>query len=287
MIRLTGLVNLQPLKEEERSHTVIETPRVQHTQLADTNETLGKRARLAMTLHKLKQENTLSEEQLAKIDALLEALDPVGQEDADINNDGKVDGTDSYLKNRREKIGQSMAVNENEDVSGGINNMEQDQEPVDDHEGSMAKADLLSIHKKSGELYNMIAEDEELEGWVQAKITKAATYITAVHNSMEYEKTKPMTIGNGEMAPADPMNESTTSRLQQLAGLAPLYEYVTTHGDDTKADEEPPMTEKAPEGWEATVKKMKKKKEINNPWALTQWMKSKGYQPHAGKDKKD
>lgn len=29
------------------------------------------------------------------------ALDPVGQEDADINNDGKEDETDSYLKNRR------------------------------------------------------------------------------------------------------------------------------------------------------------------------------------------
>lgn len=290
MIRLTGLVNLQPLKEEERSHTVIETPRVQHTQLADTNETLGKRARLAMTLHKLKQENTLSEEQLAKIDALLEALDPVGQEDADINNDGKVDSTDSYLKNRREKIGQSMAANE--DVSGGIGNMEydqesvDDQEPADDHEGSMAKADLLSIHKKSGELYNMIAEDEELEGWVQAKITKAETYVTAVHNSMEYEKTKPTTIGNGEMAPAEPTNESTTTRLQQLAGLAPLYENAT-HSDDTKAVEEIPSTKTASEGWEATVKKMKKKKEIDNPWALTHWMKSKGYQPQAGKDKKD
>ena len=37
-----------------------------------------------------------------------EALDPVGKEDADINNDGKVDGTDKYLKNRREKIGQSI-----------------------------------------------------------------------------------------------------------------------------------------------------------------------------------
>jgi len=37
-----------------------------------------------------------------------ESLDPVGKEDADINNDGKVDGTDKYLKNRREKIGQAI-----------------------------------------------------------------------------------------------------------------------------------------------------------------------------------
>jgi|688.fasta_scaffold251357_3 hypothetical protein len=37
-----------------------------------------------------------------------EGMDAVGKEDSDINNDGKVDGTDKYLKNRREKIGQSI-----------------------------------------------------------------------------------------------------------------------------------------------------------------------------------
>ena len=37
-----------------------------------------------------------------------EGMDAVGKEDSDINNDGKVDGTDKYLKNRREKIGQAI-----------------------------------------------------------------------------------------------------------------------------------------------------------------------------------
>ena len=39
-------------------------------------------------------------------------LDPVGKEDGDINNDGKVDKTDSYLKNRCEKIGKEIAKEE-------------------------------------------------------------------------------------------------------------------------------------------------------------------------------
>ena len=39
-------------------------------------------------------------------------LDPVGKEDGDINNDGKKDKTDSYLKNRREKIGKAIAKEE-------------------------------------------------------------------------------------------------------------------------------------------------------------------------------
>ena len=37
-----------------------------------------------------------------------EGMDAVGKEDADINNDGKVDGSDKYLEKRREKIGQSI-----------------------------------------------------------------------------------------------------------------------------------------------------------------------------------
>jgi hypothetical protein len=36
-------------------------------------------------------------------------LDPVGQEDEDINNDGKKDKTDKYLKNRRKAIGNAIA----------------------------------------------------------------------------------------------------------------------------------------------------------------------------------
>ena len=36
-------------------------------------------------------------------------MDPVGQEDKDINNDGKTDGTDKYLMNRRKAIGKAIA----------------------------------------------------------------------------------------------------------------------------------------------------------------------------------
>ena len=37
-----------------------------------------------------------------------EALDPVGKEDGDVNNDGKKDSTDSYLMKRRKAIGSAM-----------------------------------------------------------------------------------------------------------------------------------------------------------------------------------
>ena len=38
-----------------------------------------------------------------------EALDPVGQEDGDVNNDGKKDKTDKYLMNRRKAVGKAIA----------------------------------------------------------------------------------------------------------------------------------------------------------------------------------
>ena len=39
-------------------------------------------------------------------------LDPVGKEDGDVNNDGKKDGTDKYLMNRRKAIGKAMSKKE-------------------------------------------------------------------------------------------------------------------------------------------------------------------------------
>lgn len=45
-------------------------------------------------------------------------LDPVGKEDSDVNNDGKVDNSDSYLKNRRTAI--SAAIKEEDDVTKKI-----------------------------------------------------------------------------------------------------------------------------------------------------------------------
>jgi hypothetical protein len=38
-----------------------------------------------------------------------EKMDPVGKEDSDVNNDGKVDKTDKYLLNKRKSIASSIA----------------------------------------------------------------------------------------------------------------------------------------------------------------------------------
>ena len=55
---------------------------------------------------KKREETPMTPEQRRMIP---EKMDAVGQEDGDINNDGKKDGTDKYLKNRRDAIGKAIA----------------------------------------------------------------------------------------------------------------------------------------------------------------------------------
>ena len=43
-----------------------------------------------------------------------------------------------------------------------------------DREGAMAKADLYKLANYSHKLFQQINDEDQLEGWVQAKITKAA-----------------------------------------------------------------------------------------------------------------
>ena len=57
-----------------------------------------------------------------------------------------------------------------------------------DHEVSMARKDVQRLAKYSSELEQMlsnVSEEEGLQGWVQAKITKAADYISSVKHYME------------------------------------------------------------------------------------------------------
>jgi hypothetical protein len=48
-----------------------------------------------------------------------EKLDPVGKEDADVNNDGKVNKTDKYLQNRRDVRGSAIATRKEEFIHEG------------------------------------------------------------------------------------------------------------------------------------------------------------------------
>ena len=68
-----------------------------------------------------------------------EMLDPVGKEDEDVNNDGKVDDSDDYIKNKRDVIGSAMK-NENISISKAMNMMDR---IIDEATGSSDKIDAI------------------------------------------------------------------------------------------------------------------------------------------------
>lgn len=115
-----------------------------------------------------------------------EALDPVGKEDDDINNDGKVNSADKYLGKRR----QAIAKNMKEDLDVG----HQDNEPA------MLKKDVYRIAKMASMLYKELdkfdnGQEVDFPHWWQAKIIKAYDYLQAAYGYLDAEL-KTQQIGN-------------------------------------------------------------------------------------------
>lgn len=87
----------------------------------------------------------------------------------------------------------------NEDISQDAHHMQQD------HEVQMARSDLYKTANYAIKLHSLlkgVSEAEGIEGWMQAKITKAADYLGSVFHALEYDMIE-------KSAPAMPTMEST------------------------------------------------------------------------------
>ncbi len=58
----------------------------------------------------------------------------------------------------------------------------------DGYEGNMAKRSLYHMAAQAQQLHDMLQDDENLEPWVQAKITKAADYLEKAFKAISYDK---------------------------------------------------------------------------------------------------
>jgi hypothetical protein len=65
------------------------------------------------------------------------------------------------------------------------NNYEKD---PDGYEGNMAKRSLYHMAAQAQQLHDMLQDDENLQPWVQDKITKAADYLEKAFKTISYEK---------------------------------------------------------------------------------------------------
>jgi len=111
----------------------------------------------------------------------------------------------------------------------GLDNMEpeMDQQPEGevigthgdtDREGAMAKADLFKLANYSHKLYQQMNDEDQLEAWVQAKITKAADYIASVYHYLEYEM-KFSEYGH-HLDNSDTLSEGQKMRLKEMLSEA-------------------------------------------------------------------
>jgi len=87
-----------------------------------------------------------------------------------------------------------------------------------DREGAMAKADLFKLANYSHKLYQKLQDDDQLEAWVQAKITKAADYMASVYHYLEYEM-KFSEYGH-HLDNSDTLSEGQRMRLREMLSEA-------------------------------------------------------------------
>ena len=87
------------------------------------------REELAGSIHEARKCSEEEEDEEEDYDEELEeALDAVGKEDGDVDNDGDEDESDEYLKNRREKISKSVKEAQDKEGSGDADDIENDDE---------------------------------------------------------------------------------------------------------------------------------------------------------------
>jgi hypothetical protein len=94
-------------------------------------------------------------------------------------------------------------------------NMDLEKPQSDDHEAKMAKADCYKLAQYSAKLFKMIDEGEELDGWVQAKITKAADYISSVYHYLEYEQLAREQISTGPRSFEEAVEQEVKTSLKE------------------------------------------------------------------------
>lgn len=115
-------------------------------------------------------------------------LDPVGKEDSDVDNDGDVDSSDSYLKNRRDAI-QDAITNKSGKKSSGPEDKHYEK---DGKHGKAAKEKKGVIKKESFSVKSPVIfskPQEEVEETISEEmIEKHASAISKAHKKLQEKK---------------------------------------------------------------------------------------------------
>ena len=100
----------KPSKKKEKVMSSYEPQGELVDEMSHSTEKKPKEKKMTRSLlDNIRKVNTGAGSQYEQVVNEFKKLDPVGQEDKDINNDGKTDGTDKYLMNRRKAVSKAIA----------------------------------------------------------------------------------------------------------------------------------------------------------------------------------
>ena len=140
-----------------------------------------------------------------------EALDPVGKEDNDVDNDGDVDKSDKYLQAKRDAI--SKNINE-------------------DHEVNMAHNLLNDIIQNATSLKMKLGgEERDIPGWIQDHISQAQNYINQANTNFHEDNDKE---GDETMLEAEMSDMSPEEAEKEFDRLMQRYDWYAEMSDDNR-----------------------------------------------------
>jgi hypothetical protein len=156
----------------------------------------------------------------------VEALDPVGKEDSDINNDGKSDKTDDYLQAKRDAISKNIKEGKKIcETCGGSGYMEE--ALYEDHELGMAINLLDDIVMNAQQLKMKLGgEERNIPGWIQDHITNAQNYINQANTNFHEDE---------DVRNDATMNENDMSAEDEFNQLMKRYDWYFEMSDDDRA----------------------------------------------------
>lgn len=105
-----------------------------------------------------------------------------------------------------------------------------------DDDGFMAKRQLYDIAKYAVALHRMIQDTDNLEPWVQAKITKAQDYIDTVKHYLEYGQFRDAEQSADMMGPPDMGDADIDTVGMEVDTLGPR-ESIVEYGDEDEGTE--------------------------------------------------
>ncbi len=131
-------------------------------------------------------------------------LDPVGEEDDDIDNDGDSDQSDRYLKKRRDSVGAAIAADRKKKVEEALDPVGQEDKDID-NDGDHDKSDKYLLNRRK----------------VRSKIIPPQERVGALTN-IDIPKSEQEAARERTLAKAKAKREMKKEEVEQIDEIAPL-----------------------------------------------------------------